>query len=238
MLFKFTDTLDDEVIAFERLTQRTKLLEKETGRTAKLDETQVERTRVKIEEESFDIELDDAGKVKNVFNVKNGKRTTKLPKKEATQKIKALTETVEVRKRQLNRELQDSAVKEIDKNLISNRAGRISSDELLKTKEAYRNKNIIEAADESRGTLYNQTAKEIDSMITAVMSQPVVKTRQLKDLGITYKKDTGELIITDPSRASKDALGRILVDLRNKQRDLKKQRAAEEELHTCLPLGS
>ena len=75
-------------------------------------------------------------------------------------------------------------------------------------------------------------------MITAVMSQPVVKTRQLKDLGITYKKDTGELIITDPSRASKDALGRILVDLRNKQRDLKKQRAAEEELHTCLPLGS
>ena len=68
-------------------------------------------------------------------------------------------------------------------------------------------------------------------MITAVMSQPVVKTRQLKDLGITYKKDTGELIITDPSRASKDALGRILVDLRNKQRDLKKQRAAEEELH-------
>ena len=30
-----------------------------------------------------------------------------------------------------------------------------------------------------------------DKMITAVMSQPVVKTRQLKDLGITYKKDTG-----------------------------------------------
>ncbi len=86
---------------------------------------------------------------------------------------------------------------------------------------------------------YNpESAKEIDSMITAVMSQPVVKTRQLKDLGITYKKDTGELIITDPSRASKDALGRILVDLRNKQRDLKKQRTAEEELHTCLPLGS
>ena len=238
VLFKFTDTLDDEVIAVERLAQRTKLLEKETGRTAKLDETQVERTRVKIEEEDFDIELDNTGKVKSVFNVKNGKRTTKLPKKEATQKVKALTETVEVRKRQLNRELQDSAVKEIDKNLISNRAGRISSDELLKTKEAYRNKNIIEAADESRGTLYNQTAKEIDSMITAVMSQPVVKTRQLKDLGITYKKDTGELIITDPSRASKDALGRILVDLRNKQRDLKKQRQAEEELHTCLPLGS
>ena len=238
VLFKFTDTLDDEVIAFERLTQRTKLLEKETGRTAKLDETQVERTRVKIEEESFDIELDDAGKVKSVFNVKNGKRTTKLPKKEATQKIKTLTETVELRKKQLNRELQDSSVKEIDKNLISNRAGRLSSDELLKTKEAYRNKNIIEAADESRGTLYNQSAKEIDTMITAVMSQPIVKSRQLKDLGITYKKDTGELIITDPSTASKDPLGRILVDLRNKQRDLKRQRQAEEELHTCLPIGS
>ena len=148
-----------------------------------------------MKKKDFDIELDNTGKVKSVFNVKNGKRTTKLPKKEATQKVKALTETVEVRKRHLNRELQDSAVKEIDKNLISNRAGRISSDELLKTKEAYRNKNIIEAADESRGTLYNQTAKEIDSMITAVMSQPVVKTRQLKDLGITYKKDTGELII-------------------------------------------
>ena len=29
VLFKFTDTLDDEVIAFERLTQRTKLLEKQ-----------------------------------------------------------------------------------------------------------------------------------------------------------------------------------------------------------------
>ena len=29
--FAFTDTLDDEVIAVERLAQRTKLLEKETG---------------------------------------------------------------------------------------------------------------------------------------------------------------------------------------------------------------
>jgi hypothetical protein len=70
VLFKFTDTLDDEVIAFERLAQRTKLLEESTGRKAKLDETQVERTRVKIEKESFDIELDNAGKVKSVFNVK------------------------------------------------------------------------------------------------------------------------------------------------------------------------
>ena len=77
---------------------------------------------------------------------------------------------VQLRKNQLNRELQDSAVKEIDKNLISNRAGRLSSDELLKTKEAYRTKNIIEAADESRGTLYEKSAKEIDTMITAVMS--------------------------------------------------------------------
>ena len=238
-MFKFTDTLDDEVIAFERLSQRTKLLEKQIGRTAKLDETQIERTRVKIEEESFDIELNEkTGKVKSVFNVKNGKRTTKLPKKEATQKIKTLSQSVELRKNQLNRELQDSAVKEIDKNLISNRAGRLSSDELLKTKEAYRTKNIIEAADESRGTLYEKSAKEIDTMITAVMSQPVVKTRQLKDLGITYKKNTGELIIADASLASKDSLGRILVDLRNKQRDLKKQRKAEEELHTCLPIGS
>ena len=239
VLFKFTDTLDDEVIAFERLSQRTKLLEKQIGRTAKLDETQIERTRVKIEEESFDIELNEkTGKVKSVFNVKNGKRTTKLPKKEATQKIKTLSQSVELRKNQLNRELQDSAVKEIDKNLISNRAGRLSSDELLKTKEAYRTKNIIEAADESRGTLYEKSAKEIDTMITAVMSQPVVKTRQLKDLGFTYKKNTGELIIADASLASKDSLGRILVDLRNKQRDLKKQRKAEEELHTCLPIGS
>ena len=132
-------------------------------------------------------------------------------------------------------DLPNDAIKEIDKNLISNRAGRISSDDLLKTKEAYRNKNIIEAADESRGTLYNQSAKEVDSMITAVMSQPIVKSRQLKDLGITYKKNTGELIINDPAQASKDPLGRILVDLRNKQRDLKKQRQAEEEAQTGSP---
>ena len=68
-------------------------------------------------------------------------------------------------------------------------------------------------------------------MITAVMSQPVVKTRQLKDLGITYKKDTGELIITDPSRASKDALGRILLVLRNKQRDLKTKASRRRTTH-------
>ena len=238
VLFKFTDTLNDEVIAFERLAQRTKMLEKEIGRKAKLDETQVERTRTKIEEESFDIELDEkTGKVKSVFNVKNGKRTTKLPKKEAQQKIKTLSQAVELRKKELNTELQDSAIKEIDKSLISNRAGRLSSDEFLKTKEVYRTKNIVEAADESRGTLYNQTSKEIDSMITAVMSQPIVKGRQLKDLGITYKKNTGELIINNPAIASKDALGRILVDLKNKQQALKKERKAIEELHTCLPIG-
>ena len=74
-------------------------------------------------------------------------------------------------------------------------------------------------------------------MITAVMSQPIVKNRQLKDLGITYKKNTGELIISNPSLASKDALGRILVDLKNKQQALKKERKAIEELHTCLPIG-
>ena len=85
---------------------------------------------------------------------------------------------------------------------------------------------------------YNQTSKEIDSMITAVMSQPIVKNRQLKDLGITYKKNTGELIINNPALASKDALGRILVDLKNKQQALKKERKAIEELHTCLPLGT
>ena len=238
VLFKFTDTLDDEVIAFERLTQRTKLLEKETGRTAKLDETQVERTRVKIEEESFDIELDDAGKVKNVFNVKNGKRTTKLPKAEAQQKIRTLSETVELKKRQLNTELQDTSVKQIDKQLISNRGGRQSSDDLLKTKEAYRTKNIVDAADESRGTQYNQSAKQIDEMIKAVMSQPVFKKRQLDDLGITYNKNTGELIIRNPNEAAKDNLGRILVDLKNKQQALKKEKQAVEELHLCLPIGS
>ncbi len=238
VLFKFTDTLDDEVIAFERLTQRTKLLEKETGRTAKLDETQVERTRVKIEEESFDIELDDAGKVKNVFNVKNGKRTTKLPKAEAQQKIRTLSETVELKKRQLNTELQDTSVKQIDKQLISNRGGRQSSDDLLKTKEAYRTKNIVDAADESRGTQYNQSAKQIDEMIKAVMSQPVFKKRQLDDLGITYNKNTGELTIRNPNEAAKDNLGRILVDLKNKQQALKKEKQAVEELHLCLPIGS
>ena len=238
VLFKFTDTLDDEVIAFERLTQRTKLLEKETGRTAKLDETQVERTRVKIEEESFDIELDDAGKVKNVFNVKNGKRTTKLPKVEAQQKIRTLSETVELKKRQLNTELQDTSVKQIDKQLISNRGGRQSSDDLLKTKEAYRTKNIVDAADESRGTQYNQSAKQIDEMIKAVMSQPVFKKRQLDDLGITYNKNTGELTIRNPNEAAKDNLGRILVDLKNKQQALKKEKQAVEELHLCLPIGS
>lgn len=238
VLFKFTDTLDDEVIAFERLSQRTKLLEKETGRTAKLDETQVERTRVKIEEESFDIELDDAGKVKNVFNVKNGRRTTKLPKAEAQQKIRTLSETVELKKRQLNTELQDTSVKQIDKQLISNRGGRQSSDDLLKTKEAYRTKNIVDAADESRGTQYNQSAKQVDEMIKAVMSQPVFKKRQLDDLGITYKKDTGELIIKNPNEAAKDSLGRILVDLKNKQQALKKEKKAIEDLHLCLPIGS
>ena len=239
VLFKFTDTLDDEVIAFERLQQRTKQLEIETGRKAELDQTQVERTRVQIEEESFDIELDDnTGKVKSVFNVKNGKRTKKLNKKEADQKIKALNETVEVKKKQLNTELQDSSVKQIDKQLISNRGGRQSSDDLLKTKEAYRTKNVVDAADESRGTLYNKSAKQIDSMIVAVMSQPVFKKRMLDELGITYKKDTGELIIKNPNEAAKDPIGRILVDLKNKQQQLKKEQKALEELHTCLPIGS
>ena len=239
ILFKFTDTLNDEVIAFERLNQRIALLEKQTGRKAKLDETQVERTRVKVEEESFDIELDNkTGRVKSVFNVKNGRRTTKLPKKEATQKVKTLSETVELRKNVLNRELQESSVKKIDEQLISNRGGRLANDELLKTKEAYRNKDVISAADESRGSLYNTTAKDTDKMIAAVLSQPVFKKRQLDDLGIIYKKDTGELIIKDTARANKDSLGRILVELKNKQSALKKERKAIEELHTCLPIGS
>jgi len=238
VLFKFTDTLDDEVIAFERLAQRTKLLEESTGRKAKLDETQVERTRVKIEEESFDIELDNAGKVKSVFNVKNGKRTTKLKTTEAKQKLRTLTETVELRKKQLNTELQDSSIKNIDKQLVSNRGGRQSSDDLLKTKEAYRTKNIIDAADESRGSLYNKSSKQVDDMIVAVMSQPVFKKRMLDKLGITYKRDTGELIIRNPNEAAKDSLGRILVDLKNKQQALKKEKQAIEELHLCLPVGS
>ncbi|ANS05395.1 hypothetical protein [uncultured Mediterranean phage] len=239
ILFKFTDTLNDEVIAFERLNQRIALLEKQTGRKAKLDETQVERTRVKVEEESFDIELDNkTGRVKSVFNVKNGRRTTKLPKKEATQKVKTLSETVELRKNVLNRELQESSVRKIDEQLISNRGGRLANDELLKTKEAYRNKDVISAADESRGSLYNTTAKDTDKMIAAVLSQPVFKKRQLDDLGIIYKKDTGELIIKDTARANKDSLGRILVELKNKQSALKKERKAIEELHTCLPIGS
>ena len=238
VLFKFTDTLDDEVIAFERLAQRTKLLEESTGRKAKLDETQVERTRVKIEEESFDIELDNAGKVKSVFNVKNGKRTTKLKTTEAKQKLRTLTETVELRKKQLNTELQDSSIKNIDKQLVSNRGGRQSSDDLLKTKEAYRTKNIIDAADESRGSLYNKSSKQVDDMIVAVMSQPVFKKRMLDKLGITYKRDTGELIIRNPNEAAKDSLGRILVDLKNKQQALKKEKQAMEELHLCLPVGS
>ena len=239
ILFKFTDTLNDEVIAIERITQRVKALEKEIGRKAVLDETQVERTRVKIEEESFDIELDDAtGKVKEIYNVKNGRRTTKLPKKELKQKIKTLSETVELKKKVLNTELQDSSVEKINEQLISNRGGRLMSDELLKTKEVYRTKNIIEAADESRGTLYNSASKEIDTMISAVLSQPIFKTRQLKDLGITWNAKSGTLIIKDSAEASKDALGRILVDLRNKQQALKKERKAIEDLHICLPKGS
>ena len=239
VLFKFTDTLNDEVIAIERITQRVKALEKEIGRKAVLDETQVERTRVKIEEESFDIELDEkTGKVKAIYNVKNGRRTTKLPKKELKQKIKTLSQTVELKKKQLNTELQDSSVKKIDEQLISNRGGRLLSDELLKTKEVYRTKNIIEAADESRGTLYNSASKEIDTMISAVLSQPIFKTRQLKDLGITWNSKSGTLIIKDAELASKDALGRILVDLKNKQQALKKERKAIEDLHICLPKGS
>ena len=239
ILFKFTDTLNDEVIAIERISQRVKALEKEIGRKAVLDETQVERTRVKIEEESFDIELDDAtGKVKEIYNVKNGRRTTKLPKKELKQKIKTLSETVELKKKVLNTELQDSSVEKINEQLISNRGGRLLSDELLKTKEVYRTKNIIEAADESRGTLYNSASKEIDTMISAVLSQPIFKTRQLKDLGITWNAKSGTLIIKDSAEASKDALGRILVDLRNKQQALKKERKAIEDLHICLPKGS
>ena len=54
----------------------------------------------------------------------------------------------------------------------------------------------------------------------------------------TYKKDTGELIIRNPKEAAKDSLGRILVDLKNKQQALKKERQALEELHLCLPIGS
>ena len=155
---------------------------------------------------SFDIELDNkTGRVKSVFNVKNGRRTTKLPKKEATQKVKTLSETVELRKNVLNRELQESSVRKIDEQLISNRGGRLANDELLKTKEAYRNKDVISAADESRGSLYNTTAKDTDKMIAAVLSQPVFKKRQLDDLGIIYKKDTGELIIKDTARANKDS---------------------------------
>jgi len=75
-------------------------------------------------------------------------------------------------------------------------------------------------------------------MIVAVMSQPVFKKRMLDELGITYKKDTGELIIKNPNEAAKDPIGRILVDLKNKQQQLKKEQKALEELHTCLPIGS
>ena len=75
-------------------------------------------------------------------------------------------------------------------------------------------------------------------MIVAVMSQPVFKKRMLDKLGITYKRDTGELIIRNPNEAAKDSLGRILVDLKNKQQALKKEKQAIEELHLCLPVGS
>ncbi len=236
---KFTDTLDDEIIAYERIAQRTKLLEQQTGRKAELSKTEVERTRVKVEEESFDIEVDEAtGKIKSVFNVKNGRRTTKLPKKEADQKIRTLKDTVELKKREFNRDTQDLSVKNIDDQLIANRGGRASTDDLLKTKDAYRDKDIISAADESRGSLYNATAKDVNQMIVAVLSQPVFKKRHLQDLGIIFDKKNGTLRITDQNKANRDPLGRILVELKNKQDTLTKERSAVEELHTCLPIGS
>ena len=200
---KFTDTLDDEIIAYERIAQRTKLLEQQTGRKAELSKTEVERTRVKVEEESFDIEVDEAtGKIKSVFNVKNGRRTTKLPKKEADQKIRTLKDTVELKKREFNRDTQDLSVKNIDDQLIANRGGRASTDDLLKTKDAYRDKDIISAADESRGSLYNATAKDVNQMIVAVLSQPVFKKRHLQDLGIIFDKKNGTLRITDQNKAN------------------------------------
>jgi len=237
--FKFTDTLNDEIIAYERIEQRTKQLEQETGRKAELSKTEVERTRVKIEEESFDIEIDQTtGRVKEVYNVKNGKRTTKLEKKEAEQKIKTLSEIAETKKKDFNAESQERAVNKIDQQLIDNRGGRQSTEDLLKTKNAYRDKDIVTAADESRGTLYNTTAKDVNKMIVAVLSQPVFKKRHLDDLGIKFNKTTGELTITDRSKANKDPLGRILVELKEKQEVLLKERQAVEELHTCLPIGS
>ena len=89
-----------------------------------------------------------------------------------------------------------------------------------------------------RSPCREETGWPLDEMIVAVMSQPVFKKRQLDDLGITYKKDTGELIIRNPNEAAKDSLGRILVDLKNKQQALKKEKQAVEDLHTCLPIGS
>lgn len=52
--FRFKDTLQDEIIAFENIPKRVELLEKQIGRKAALDETVVERTRVQIEEESLE----------------------------------------------------------------------------------------------------------------------------------------------------------------------------------------
>jgi hypothetical protein len=234
---RFTDTLNDEIIAIERITDRVKALETQTGIAAKLDETVVQRTRVEIEDQTFDIEVDNTtDKVKEIYLVKNDRRVKKLNKVEREQAIETLRETVELRKNTLNAELQDRSPKNIDRQIVDNRGGRQESDELLKSKEAYRNKDIITAADEGRGTVYNQTSKDIDTMISAVLSQPIFKKRHLDDLGITWNKNTGELIIRNTDEAVKDPIGRILVELKNKQQQLKKEQKALEDLHVCLPL--
>ena len=234
---RFTDTLNDEIIAVERIADRTKALEQQTGIVAKLDENIVQRTRVEIEDQTFDIEIDSAtDKVKEIYIVKNNRRVKKLNKVEKEQAIETLRETVELRKNTLNTELQDRSPKKIDRQIVDNRGGRQEADELLKSKEAYRDKDIITAADEGRGAVYNQTAKDIDTMISAVLSQPIFKKRHLDDLGITWNKNTGELTIRNADEAVKDPIGRVLVELKNKQQQLKKEQKALEELHVCLPL--
>ena len=233
---RFTDTLNDEIIAVERIADRVKALEQQTGVKAELDTTIVERTRVEIEDQTFDIELDNTtDKVKEIYLVKNSRRVRKLNKEEKAQAIETLSQTVELRKNTLNTELQDRSPQKIDRQIVDNRGGRQESDELLSSKEAYRTKDIITAADEGRGAVYNQTSKEIDTMITAVLSQPVFKKRHLDDLGITWNKNTGELVIRNTDEAVKDPIGRILVELKNKQQQLTKVQQALEELHICLP---
>jgi|TARA_R110000868_G_scaffold234986_1_gene488708 hypothetical protein len=233
---RFTDTLNDEIIAVERIADRVKALEQQTGVKAELDTTIVERTRVEIEDQTFDIELDNTtDKVKEIYLVKNSRRVRKLNKEEKAQAIETLSQTVELRKNTLNTELQDRSPQKIDRQIVDNRGGRQESDELLSSKEAYRTKDIITAADEGRGAVYNQTSKDIDTMITAVLSQPVFKKRHLDDLGITWNKNTGELVIRNTDEAVKDPIGRILVELKNKQQQLKKEQQALEELHICLP---